>query len=154
MQKLAEVCIKRPVFAAMLNLALVIVGAVSYSRLGVDRLPSVDLPTVRVSTNLPGASPEEIETEIADPIEEAVNTVEGIDELRSVSNPDRAFIIANFHLKRDIDAAAQDVRDRVSGVVRNLPDDTQPPVVSKVDNDTDPVLTIAVSGPRSVRELT
>jgi HAE1 family hydrophobic/amphiphilic exporter-1 len=154
MQKLATVCIKRPVFAAMLNLALVIVGAVSYMRLGVDRLPSVDLPSVRVSATLPGASPEEMETEVADILEEAVNTVEGIDELRSVSNPDRAFVVANFNLDRNVDTAAQDVRDRVSNVVRDLPEDTNPPVVSKVDNDSDPVLTVAVAGPRSVRELT
>jgi HAE1 family hydrophobic/amphiphilic exporter-1 len=154
MQKLAEICIRRPVFAAMLNLALVIVGAVSYSRLGVDRLPSVDLPTVRVSATLPGASPEEIETQIVDPLEEAINTVEGIDELRSVANPDRAFVAANFGLDRDVDAAAQDVRDRVSGVMRDLPDDTTPPSVSKVDNEGEPVLTVAISGPRSIRELT
>src|SRR5690606_25105537 len=113
-----------------------------------------DLPSVRVSATLPGASPEEMETEVADILEEAVNTVEGIDELRSVSNPDRAFVVANFNLDRNVDTAAQDVRDRVSNVVRDLPDDTNPPVVSKVDNDSDPVLTVAVAGPRSVRELT
>lgn len=154
MQKLAEICIRRPVFATMMNLALIIVGLVSYTRLGVDRLPSVDIPTVRISATLPGAAPEEIETEVVDRIEEAVNTVEGIDELRSVSNPDRAFVLANFNLKRDVDVAAQDVRDRVSTVIRDLPDDTDPPIVSKVDNDSDPVISIAVSGPRSVRELT
>src|SRR5688500_19070804 len=85
MQKLAEVSIKRPVFAAMLILGLVVVGAAAYFRLGVDRVPSVDLPTVTVRTTLPGASPEEVETEVSDRIEEAVNTIEGIDELRSVS---------------------------------------------------------------------
>jgi len=85
MQKLAEICIRRPVFAAMIILALVVVGAASYGRLGVDRFPSVDLPTVSVRTNLPGASPEEIENQVSQPIEEAVNTVEGIQELRSVS---------------------------------------------------------------------
>jgi HAE1 family hydrophobic/amphiphilic exporter-1 len=154
MQRLAEICIRRPVFAVMINLALVIVGLVSYGRLGVDRLPAVDIPTVRVSTTLPGASPEEIETQIADDIEEAVNTVEGIDELRSVSLPDRSNVIASFSLDRDVDAAAQDVRDRVARVVGNLPDDAQPPTTSKVDNDSEPVLTIAVSGERSIRELT
>jgi HAE1 family hydrophobic/amphiphilic exporter-1 len=153
-QKLAEISIKRPVFATMMNLTLIIIGIVSYGKLGVDRLPSVDVPTVRVSATLPGASPEEIEIEIADRLEEAVNTVEGIDELRSVSNPDRAFILANFNLDRDVDVAAQDVRDRIASVVRDLPDDADPPVVSKVDNDSDPVLTIAISGPRSTRELT
>ena len=154
MQKLAEICIKRPVFATMMNLALVIIGIVSYTRLGVDRLPAVDIPTVRISTTLAGAAPEEIETEVVDVLEEAVNTVAGIDELRSVSNPDRAFILANFGLDRNIDAAAQDVRDRVSGALRQLPDEVDPPNVSKVDGDSDPAMTIAISGPRSQRELT
>src|SRR5690349_22717933 len=82
MQKLAEVCIKRPVFAAMIVLALVVVGTASYFRLGVDRFPSVDLPTVSVRTTLPGASPEEVESEVSQKIEEVVNTVEGIQEMR------------------------------------------------------------------------
>jgi len=154
MQKLAEICIRRPVFAVMMNLALVIVGVVSYTRLGVDRLPSVDIPTVRVLTMLPGASPEDIETQVTDEIEEAVNTVAGIDELRSISLPDRSVVVANFDLDRDVDTAAQDVRDRASSVLRDLPDDTEPPTISKVDNDADPVLSIAVTGARSVRELT
>jgi len=153
-QKLAEVCIKRPVFATMMTLALVVVGLVSYSRLGIDRLPSVDVPTVRVQTSLAGASPEEIETEITDLVEEAVNTVEGIDELRSVSLPDRSNVIANLNLNRNVDVAAQDIRDRVSSVLRRLPNQTDPPVVSKVDNDSEPVLTVALSGARSVRDLT
>src|ERR671913_1034056 len=117
MQKLAEICIRRPVFAAMLILALVVVGAASYFRLGVDRFPSVDLPTVSVRTTLPGASPEEVETEVSERIEEAVNTVEGIDELRSISGSGSSIIIATFNLSRDIEAAAQDVRDRVANVI-------------------------------------
>lgn len=154
MRTLADICIRRPVFATMMNLAIVIVGFVSYTRLGVDRLPSVDTPTVRVRTNLPGSAPEEIETLVTDAIEEAVNTVEGVDELRSVSIPDSSNVIANFNLDRDVDAAAQDVRDRVAAAQRDLPEDTRPPVVSKVNNDSDPILTIAISGPRTVRELT
>ncbi|HYF00227.1 MAG TPA: efflux RND transporter permease subunit, partial [Planctomycetota bacterium] len=154
MQTLARICIQRPVFATMMNAALVIVGWVGYTRLGVDRLPSVDIPTLRVRAALPGAAPEEIETQISDELEEAVNTVEGLDELRSVSTPDRSTLIATFTLKRDIDAAAQDVRDRVSAVLRNLPEDTEPPTIAKVDNDSEPVLSIALAGPRDVRELT
>jgi HAE1 family hydrophobic/amphiphilic exporter-1 len=154
MQKLAEICIRRPVFAAMMNIALVIVGAVSLSRLGVDRLPAVDLPSVLVRTNLSGASPTEIETELTDRVEEAVNTVQGIDELRSISMPERSLVIANFNLDRQIDIAAQDVRDRVSGVLRELPEDTDPPVISKFDSDSEPVMIVAVTGPRSLRELT
>ena len=112
MQKLAEICIKRPVFAAMIILALVVVGAASYFRLGVDRFPSFDLPTVSVRTSLPGGSPEEVESEVSQKIEEVVNTVEGIQELRSVSNQGSSFVMATFSLDRDIDTAAQDVRDR------------------------------------------
>jgi HAE1 family hydrophobic/amphiphilic exporter-1 len=154
MRKLAEICIRRPVFASMIILALVVVGATSYFRLGVDRFPSVDLPTVSVRTSLPGASPEEVETVISQPIEEVVNTVEGIDELRSISGQGASFVIATFNLERDIDAAAQDVRDRVSTVIRRLPRDIDPPIVSKFDNDSSPVLTIALSADRSLRELT
>src|SRR5688500_5682350 len=132
MQKLAEVSIKRPVFAAMLILALVVVGAASYFNLGGDRLPSVDVPTVTVRASLPGASPEEVEVELVKRIEDAINTVEGIDELRSISGPGQCYVTATFHLKRDIDVAAQDVRDRIANIQKDLPDDVDPPVVSKV----------------------
>ncbi|MFL6293179.1 MAG: efflux RND transporter permease subunit [Thermoanaerobaculia bacterium] len=154
MQKLAEICIRRPVFAAMIVLALVVVGAASYGRLGVDRFPSVDLPTVSVRTALPGASTEEVETEVSQRIEETVNTVEGIQELRSVSSAGSSFVIVTFDLNRDIDTAAQDIRDRVSAVVRQLPDDALPPVIAKFNNDTAPVMTVALSGNRSLKELT
>src|SRR3982074_3415878 len=105
MQKLAEICIRRPVFAAMIILALVVVGAASYGRLGVDRFPSVDLPTVSVRPTLPGSSTGEPEAGIAEKIEEAVNTVEGIEELRSVSSGSTSFVIATFNLNRNIDTA-------------------------------------------------
>jgi hydrophobe/amphiphile efflux-1 (HAE1) family protein len=154
LQKLAEICIRRPVFAAMIILALVVVGAASYGRLGVDRFPAFDLPTASVRTVLPGASTEETEAEITQPVEEAVNTVEGIQELRSVSSGNNSIVIATFDLGRDIDIAAQDLRDRVSGVLRRLPDDTQPPIISKFNNDSTAVITVALSGNRPLRELT
>src|SRR5437773_3738734 len=154
MQKLAEICIRRPVFAAMIVLSLVVVGAASYFKLGVDRFPSVDLPTVAVRTNLPGASPEEMETLVSQRIEEVVNTVDGIDNLRSVSVQGNSIVIATFNLNRDIDTAAQDIRDRVATVVRDLPPDTRPPVVAKFNNDSTAVVTVALSGDRSIRELT
>ena len=154
MQKLAEICIRRPVFATMIVLSLVVVGAASFFRLGVDRFPSVDLPTVSVRTSLPGAAPEEMESLVTQQIEEVVNTVDGIDELRSISSQGTSFVIATFKLDRDLDTAAQDVRDRVATVVRNLPDDATPPVVQKFDNDSTPVITISLSGDRSLRELT
>ena len=154
MQKLAEICIRRPVFAAMIILSLVVVGAASYFKLGVDRFPSIDLPSVMVRMNLPGASPEEAESQLARPIEDAINTVEGVEQLRSVSSQGRAFVNVTFNLDRDIEAAAQDVRDRVQSVLRLLPPGTDPPVVQKQDSDSEPVMTIAVSGDRSIRELT
>ncbi len=154
MQKLAEICIRRPVFATMIVMALVVVGVAGYVNLGVDRFPSVDLPTVRIMTRLPGASPEEMESLVSQPIEEVVNTIEGIQELRSVSGNGSSFVIVTFELNRDIDVAAQDVRDRVSTVLRHLPDDTDPPTIAKTDADQAPIMTLAVSGPRSTRELT
>jgi HAE1 family hydrophobic/amphiphilic exporter-1 len=154
MQKLAEVCIRRPVFAAMLILALVVVGSVAYGSLGVDRFPSVDVPTVSVRTVLPGGAPEDVETEVTEEIEKAVNTVEGIRELRSITSNGVSMVIATFELDRDIDSAADDVRSRVQTVLRQLPPGTDPPIVNKQDNDASPVMTVALSADRSVRELT
>src|SRR5215813_1116284 len=154
MQKLAEICIKRPVFAAMIILALVVVGAASYFRLGVDRFPSFDLPNVSVRTTLPGGAPEEVESEVSQKIEEAVNTVEGIQELRSISSQGTSIVFATFNLDRDIDTAAQDVRDRVATVIRDLPRDVDPPIIAKFNNDSSRVMTVALSADRSVRELT
>jgi hydrophobic/amphiphilic exporter-1 (mainly G- bacteria), HAE1 family len=154
MQRLAEVCLRRPVFASMLILSLVVVGAVSYFRLGVDRFPSVDLPTVNIRTTLPGASPAEVEAQVSQRIEEAVNTIEGIKELRSISGMGSSFVIVTFELNRDIESAAQDVRDRVATVLRDLPREVDPPIISKLDNDQSPILSIALVGNRSARELT
>src|SRR6059036_4275344 len=154
MQKLAEVCIKRPVFATMLVMALVVVGAASWFRLGVDRFPAVDLPTVNVRVELPGASTEEMETQVSQKLEEQINAIQGINELRSISGPGATIIIVTFNLNRQIDVAAQDVRDKVAIAVRNLPREILPPVVSKFDNDQAPVVTIALSSDRSLRELT
>ncbi|MBL8208539.1 MAG: efflux RND transporter permease subunit, partial [Blastocatellia bacterium] len=153
MQKLAEICIKRPVFAAMIILSLVVVGAQSYFKLGVDRFPSIDIPTVFINTSLPGASPEELEASVVQLIEEAVNTVEGIEQVRSISRQGTCFTIVTFDLNRRIEDATQDIRDRLAAVVRQLPPGADPPTVRKNDNDAQPVITIALSGPRSAREL-
>ncbi len=151
MQKLAEICIRRPVFATMIVLSLVVVGAASFFRLGVDRFPSVDLPTVSIRTGLPGGSPQEVESLVTQQIEEVVNTVDGIDELRSISGQGSSFVIATFKLDRDLESAAQDIRDRVNSLGRNLPEDATPPVIQKFDNDSTPVVTIALSGDRSIQ---
>src|SRR5215210_2386834 len=154
MQKLAEICIKRPVFATMLGLALIVLGLFSYLKLGVDLFPKVEFPTITVTTVLPGASPEEIESQITKRIEEAVNTIEGIDELRSVSAEGVSQVFVTFVLERETDGAAADVRDRVNRVLRELPDDAEPPVIDKLDIDAAPVMSIAVSAKRSLREIT
>src|SRR5947199_102333 len=154
MQKLAEVCIKRPVFATMLVMGFVVIGAASWFRLGVDRFPTVDLPTVSVRVELPGASTEETETQVAQRLEEQINTIQGINELRSISGTGVAIVIVTFNLNRQIDVAAQDVRDKVAIAVRNMPREILPPIVAKFDNDQAPVVTIALSSDRSLRELT
>src|SRR5438309_5611769 len=154
MQKLAEVCIKRPVFATMLVMALVVIGSASWMRLGVDRFPAVDLPTVSVRVELPGASIEETETQLAQRLEEQINTIQGINELRSICGPGTVIVLVTFNLNRQIDVAAQDVRDKVAIATRNVPREILPPVVSKFDNDQAPVVTVALSGERDLRELT
>jgi HAE1 family hydrophobic/amphiphilic exporter-1 len=154
MRKLAATCIERPVFAAMIIMALVVVGAASFFRLGVDRFPAVDLPTIMVRTTLPGASVEEVETQISEVLEEAVNQVEGITELRSVSGNGSSLVIVTFDLDRNIDIAAQDVRDRVASVLRRLPDDVEPPIIQKQNSENSPTMSVALSGNLSIRELT
>ena len=154
MLKLAEICIRRPVFATMIVMALVVVGAASYFRLGVDRFPAVDLPTVSVRVELPGASTEEVETQVAQKIEEQVNTIQGIQQLWSIVTPGNAIVVVTFALSRNIDVAAQDVRDKYALAARNLPRDIRPAIISKFDNDQSPVVTVALSGARSIRELT
>ncbi|MFN7874711.1 MAG: efflux RND transporter permease subunit [Pirellula sp.] len=150
---LAEICVKRPVFALMLVMALVVAGIVAFPTLGIDRYPKTDLPTVFVRTAYPGAASEEVESEVSKVLEDAVATVAGIEELRSISQDGSSLLLVTFALTRDIDAAVQDVRDAVSAAVRQLPRNIDPPVVSKSDLDSSPIMTIAVSGNRSSLEL-
>ena len=154
MQKLAEICVRRPVFATMLILALTVVGGFSYFSLGVDLFPKIDLPTVVVTVVNPGASPQEIETEISDKVEASINTISGVDELRSTSVEGVATVIVTFTLEKNGDVAAQEVRDKVSLVVPDLPETAEAPVIQKIDPDATPVLRIAVSAPRSLRDVT
>ncbi len=153
MQKLAEVCVKRPVFAVMLIMAMVVIGMVSYTKLGVDRFPNVDLPIISVRTVLPGGSPEEIESAITKRVEDAVATVEGIDNIRSTSVESLSVVTVTFNLNRQIDVAAQDVRDAVAGVISLLPRDAKPPLIKKLDTDSSPVMTLVLAGQRTPREL-
>jgi HAE1 family hydrophobic/amphiphilic exporter-1 len=151
---LAALCVRRPVFATMLIMALVVLGVASFRELGVDLYPKVDIPSVTVTTVLPGASAEEMETEVTKPIEEAVNTIQGIDELRATTVEGVSRVIVMFLLERDTDQAAQDVRDKVAVILRNLPAGIDPPVIEKADPDASPIMSISVSGDRSLREIT
>ncbi|HEV7242615.1 MAG TPA: efflux RND transporter permease subunit [Thermoanaerobaculia bacterium] len=153
MQKLAEICVRRPVFATVIILALVVVGAFSYFKLGVDRFPNVEFPFVIVTTVLPGAAPEEIETELTDKIEESVNTISGIDELTSFSSENVSVVMISFTLEKNRDVAAQEVRDKVSTILGDLPQDAEPPIIQSFDPGAIPVVTIAVSGPGSQRDI-
>ena len=154
MHKLAEICVRRPVFATVIILSLVVVGWFAYNQLGVDRFPKVDIPTITVSTRLVGAAPEEIETDITDKLEEAINTISGIDQLQSTSSEGQSLVIVSFELEKNLDVAAQEVRDKVNGVLGQLPKDADPPIIQKVDPDAVPVLAIALSGPAPIREIT
>src|SRR5918912_3583324 len=154
MQKLAEICVRRPVFATMIMLSLTVVGIFSFTSLGVDLFPKIDLPTITVTVVNPGSSPQEIETEITDKIEGAVNTISGIDELRSTSVEGVSQVFITFLLEKNADVAAQEVRDKVNLIVNDLPETAEVPTVQKLDTDAAPVVRIAVSAPRSLREVT
>ncbi|MBI2212995.1 MAG: efflux RND transporter permease subunit [Acidobacteria bacterium] len=154
MQKLAEICVRRPVFASVIILSLVVVGLFSMQRLGVDRFPKVDFPWVTITTVQPGAAPEEIETEITDKIEESVNTISGVDQLMSISSEGVSVVTIQFDLEKDPDVASQEVRDRVNTILRDLPRDADPPVIQKIDPDAIPVIAVALSGPAPIREIT
>ncbi len=154
MQWLAALCVRRPVFATVLILSLVVIGLFGYLQLGVDRMPKVDFPTVLVTTVNPGASAEEIDREVTDKIEEAVNTISGLDELRSTSAEGVSIVVATFLLEKNGDVAAQEVRDQVNRAMPNLPETIQQPVIQKLDPDSSPVLTVAVSSKRPIRDTT
>ncbi|HET9954992.1 MAG TPA: efflux RND transporter permease subunit, partial [Polyangiaceae bacterium] len=154
MQWLARLCVRRPVFAGVLMLVVVVLGLVGYTRLGLDQFPNIDLPFVLVTTRLDGAAPEEVETDISDKIEGAVNTIEGVDELRSISSEGFSQVSVVFKLDKNGDVGAQDVRDKVNGILKDLPKGIDPPVISKVDPQAAPVLLVALKSKRDIRDLT
>ena len=154
MQKLAEICVRRPVFATMIILSLTVVGLFSFFSLGVDLFPKIDFPTITVTVVNPGASPREIETEVTDKIESSVNTISGIDELRSTSVEGVSQVFVQFLLDKDVDVAAQEIRDKVNLIRADLPETAEDPVIIKLDTDAAPVLRIVVSAPRPLRDVT
>lgn len=150
---IADLCIKRPVFATMINLFIVVLGWFSLSSIGVDQFPNVELPVITVTTTLRGASPEEMETSVTKPLEEIINTIQGIDELSSVTLEGVSSITVQFLLERNRDVAAQDVRDKVNTILSRLPPNTETPIIDKFDLDAMPVISISVSAPRDLKEI-
>src|SRR5512136_392716 len=154
MHGLAKLCIKRPVFATMLILAFMVAGIFTYFSLGVDRMPKIDAPFVMVTVINPGASPEEVETEITKKIEDAVNSISGLNELSSTSSEGMALIQIEFELSKDGNVAAQEVQNKINQIVNELPSSAEVPVISKMDPDATSVLQIAISASRSTRDVT
>ena len=152
--KLADVSIKRPVFATMMIFALIVLGLFSYTKLIIDEFPDVDIPVVTIATVLPGAGPEQIETDVTKKIEDAVNTIGGIDHIASTSQEGLSIITIQFKLEVDGKQAATEVREKIAAIRANLPDDTKDPVIQRFDPASQPILTLAVSGERSEKEIT
>ncbi len=150
----SDICIRRPVFTWVLVAIPVVLGIVSYNELGVDLFPKVDFPVISISAILPGASAEEMESAVTKPLEETLNTISGIDEMRSITREGSTTLIIRFVLEKDGDVGAQEARDKISSIVRTLPDGMEVPIVNKFDLDAAPIMTIGVSGRRDIREVT
>lgn len=151
---LPELCIRRPVFTWVLVSIPVVMGIVSYFELGVDLFPKVDFPVVAIQAALPGATAEELETTVTKPIEEAINSIAGVDELRSTTREGSSLVTVQFTLEKNGDVATQEVRDKLAVLIKQLPEGMEPPVVNKFDLDAAPIITLTVSGRRDVREVT
>ena len=152
--RIADTSIRRPVFAVMVIGALVVLGWISLGRLGIDLFPNVEFPYVSVVTTLEGAAPDTIETEVTDLIEESVNTIAGIRQLRSVSSEGYSQVNIEFELGENVDLKAQDVRDKTTIALQDLPDDVDQPIVDKVDPDAAPILSVVIAGNTSIGALT
>jgi HAE1 family hydrophobic/amphiphilic exporter-1 len=152
--RLPEIAIKRPVFMTMIGLALIVFGVVSFPKLALDLFPKVDFPIVNITTKLVGASPEIMEVDVTDIIEEAVNTINGVKSITSRSMEEYSIVTVEFQLERNVDLSAQDVRDKVAAVRNRLPKDADPPLIEKISPEDQPIVWIAVSGDRSIKDLT
>jgi hydrophobic/amphiphilic exporter-1 (mainly G- bacteria), HAE1 family len=154
MQWLAALCVRRPVFASVLILSLSVIGVFSFTQLGIDQFPNVDIPVALVTTRLPGAAPEQVESEVTDKIEEAVNTINGIDTLTSTSSEGVSQVVVSFRLEKNADVATQEVRDRINRILPLLPRTITQPIIEKRDPDAAPVLTVALTANVPVRDIT
>jgi len=151
---LAEFCVRRPAFTTVLVMSLVVTGIFSFRDLSVDLLPKADQATVTVVEKLPGASPDEMSSSVAEPLEQALSGIAGVDEIQSKLGVGSATLTIKFVLERDINEATQDVREKVAAALGNLPPEVLPPVIAKVDPDAQPIFTVAVAGPYPLRTLT
>src|SRR5574343_950142 len=145
---LSDICIRRPVFATVLSLPVMLIGLVSYSRLSVREYPKIDEPVVTVDTTYRGASADIVESQITKPLEDSLAGIEGVDVITSISRQENSQISVRFKLERNPDSAASDVRDRVSRVRNKLPDAVDEPVIAKVEADANPIVWIAFSSDR------
>jgi len=150
---ISNIAIRRPVFTAMLMASLVIFGWVYYRDLGVDLFPRVEFPVITVLTRLPGADPETMELMVSDPIEEAVNTIDGIKHLRSISTDSFSQVAIEFELEKKVDVAFQEVQAKIGAIRANLPVDIEEPVIEKFDVDAQPILSVVVSADMPYKEL-
>jgi hydrophobe/amphiphile efflux-1 (HAE1) family protein len=151
---LADFCVRRPVFTTMLVALFVVTGIFSFRDLSVDLLPKADPAVIQVMINLPGASPDELNSAVVEPAEQSLSSISGIDEMQSTIREGTARITLKFVLERDINDAAQDVREKVAQAIKELPPEVQPPIITKVDPDADPVVSFALSGTLPLRALT
>ena len=142
---LPDLCIRRPVFATVLSLLIILVGIVAYGRLPVREYPRIDEPVVTVETKYPGASSEIIESQVTKPLEDSIAGIEGVDVLTSISRPEQSQITVRFRIERDPDSASADVRDRVARVRAKLPTTIEEPVIAKVEADANPIIWLAFS---------
>ena len=152
--KLADVSIERPVFATMMILALIVLGLFSYLKLNIDQFPDIDFPYVTATTILPGAGPEQMESDITKKIEDAVNTIGGIDHIQSISQEGVSLVIIQFKLEIQGKQAAQDVREKIAAIRAELPADIEDPVIQRIDPASQPIFTLTVSGERSEKDIT
>ncbi|MCC6510062.1 MAG: efflux RND transporter permease subunit [Pirellulaceae bacterium] len=151
---ISDICIRRPVFTWVLMAIPVVLGIVAYFELGVDLFPKVDFPVVSITAALPGASAEEMESSVTKTLEEVINSISGIDELRSITREGQSTLIVRFVLEKDGDVAAQEVRDKIASILNALPEGVDTPLVNKFDLDANPIITIGISGRRDMREIT
>ena len=150
---LPELSIRRHVLAWMISSIFVLLGIISFQKIGIDKFPTIDFPILTVTTTLQGASPEIIDSSITNLIEEAVNTTPGIESIKSSSSPGVSVVSVTFNLNKDIEVAFNEIQSKISQLARRLPDDIIPPVVRKVETNASAIMWLGLTGDRTVQQL-